>query len=166
MTHLVWLPGRSLYSCKQGRNRKIFLRGQSHFSWFFFPGVKCFFPVENFHFGRPKTNFSRFEKWKEKKERKKEKKKEEEEKSPLLILELFPHFIFNFPPSLLQFSFFSSPFSHLFHFFLASSFPVGQQKCLGQKSLGELCHPPPPTCYATGCKPLIAYRQWDSAIYF
>ena len=29
----------------------------------FFPGVKCIFPVENFHFGRPKTNFSGFEKW-------------------------------------------------------------------------------------------------------
>ena len=29
----------------------------------FFPSVKCFFLVENFHFGRPKTNFSSFEKW-------------------------------------------------------------------------------------------------------
>ena len=26
----------------QGRNRKIFLRGQSHFSWFFFPGWNAF----------------------------------------------------------------------------------------------------------------------------
>ena len=33
----------------QGRNGNIFLRGQINFSWFF-PGVKCFFPVENFHF--------------------------------------------------------------------------------------------------------------------
>ena len=45
--------------------RGIFFRGgQSHS---IFPGVKCFFPVENSHFGRPKTNFSGFEKWKEKK---------------------------------------------------------------------------------------------------
>ena len=34
----------------QGRNRHIFLRGQINFSWFF--------PVENSHFGWPKTNFS------------------------------------------------------------------------------------------------------------
>ena len=39
--------------------RGIFFRGgtQSHFPDFF-PGVKCFFPVENSHFGGPKTNFS------------------------------------------------------------------------------------------------------------
>ena len=48
----------------QGRNRHIFLRGQSHFSWFFFLDVKCFFPVENSYFGRPKTNSRRFKKWK------------------------------------------------------------------------------------------------------
>ena len=57
----------------QGRKRNVFQRGQSHSS--FFPGVKCFFPVENSHFGRPKTNFSGFEKWKAKKKKKKEKKK-------------------------------------------------------------------------------------------
>ena len=28
---------------------------------------EMFFPVENFQFGRPKTNFSGFEKWKAKK---------------------------------------------------------------------------------------------------
>ena len=55
----------------QGRKGNIFQRGQSHFSWFF-PTVKWFFPVENSHFGRPKTNFSGFGKWKgkEKKEKK------------------------------------------------------------------------------------------------
>ena len=42
--------------CSQGRNRHIFLRGQSNFS--------CFFPVENFHFGWPKTNVSHFKKCK------------------------------------------------------------------------------------------------------
>ena len=61
-------------SCGQGRNRHVFLRGQSHFSWFF-PGVKCFFPVENSHFGRPKTNFCCFQKWKAKKKKKKKLKK-------------------------------------------------------------------------------------------
>ena len=50
-------------SPKQGHKRNIFQRGQNHFSWFF-PDVKYFFPVENSHFGRPKTNFTGFEKWK------------------------------------------------------------------------------------------------------
>ena len=36
----------------------------------FFPGVKCFFPG---NFGRPKTNFHRFQKWKQKKKKKKKK---------------------------------------------------------------------------------------------
>ena len=67
-----------LYSSQrdlQGHNRKFFLRGQSHFSWFFPPArVKSFFLVENFHFGTPKTDFRRFEKWKTKKK-----------KGPLLI---------------------------------------------------------------------------------
>ena len=109
----------------QGRNRKILLRGQSHFS-LFFPDVKCFFPVENFHFGWPKTNFS--EKWKAKqtkqniKTKKKQtnkqtnKNKTKKKSSPHFVT--FPLSIFNFPPSLLQFSFFSSQFSHLFPFLL------------------------------------------------
>ena len=31
------LPAPLTHTPPQGRNRKIFLRGQSHFSWFFFP---------------------------------------------------------------------------------------------------------------------------------
>ena len=53
----------SCFSCIQGRNRNIFLMGAKSFFLIFFSGIKCFFPVENFHFGRPKTNFSGFEKW-------------------------------------------------------------------------------------------------------
>ena len=52
----------------QGRNRHIFLRGQSHFSWFF-SGVKCFFPGESSHFGRPETTFRSFLKCKAKKKK-------------------------------------------------------------------------------------------------
>ena len=130
------------FACIQGHSRKIFLRGQSYFPDFF-PGVKCFFLVENYHFGRPKTNFSGFEKWEAKKK-----------KGPLLI---FPPSIFNFPPSLLQFSFFSSQFSSLFPFFLASFFPVCQQKFSSQKSLGALC---PPACYATACNFLNKLKWW------
>ena len=56
--------------------------------------------------------------------------------------------IFNFPPFLLQVSFFSSQFSTLFPFFLASFFPLGRQKFPGQKSLrGSI--PLPPACYVT-----------------
>ena len=101
----------------------------------FFPGVKCFFPVENFHFGRPKANFSGFE------VRSKKKKK----KKTLLIFHLtFSIFhlpFYNVPSFFLNF--------HPFPFFPCLFFPVGQQKFPGQKSLGELCPLPPPTCYAT-----------------
>ena len=122
-------------------NRKFFLRGQSHFS-LFFPGVKCFFPVENFHFGRPKTYFSGFQRWKKK-------------SSPHFVT--FPPSIFNFPPFFLQFSFFSSQFSPLFPFSplcpLLLFSPIGQQKFPGHKSLRQRLvtspPPPPPTCYAT-----------------
>ena len=33
----------------------------------YFPSVKCFFPVENSHFGRPKPNIHHFQKWEKKK---------------------------------------------------------------------------------------------------
>ena len=65
----------------------------------FFPGVKSFFPVENSHFGRPKTNFRRFQKWKAKKKKKKKKK------GPHLFFWRFPASVSNFPP----FSLFSLP---------------------------------------------------------
>ena len=58
----------------------------------FFPGMKCFFPVENFHFGRPKNKFLSFSKVKSKKKKKK--------KSSALFI--------TFPTSILQFYFFSS----------------------------------------------------------
>ena len=57
----------------------IFSEGAKSFFLIFFPGVKCFFPVKNSHFGRPKTNFRRFQKWKAKKKKKKKKS------SPLFI---------------------------------------------------------------------------------
>ena len=132
---LPWV-GAWLETAIQGRNRHIFLRGQSHFPWFFFPGVKCFFPAENSHFGRPKTNFRRFQKWKAKKKKK--------GSSPLFIT--FPTSISYFPLSLLQFSFFSCQFSPLFPFFLASFFPIRQQKFPNQKSRGDTL---PPACYTT-----------------
>ena len=42
--------------------RGIFVRGGKVIFPDFFPGVECFFPVENSYFGRSKTNFSIFEK--------------------------------------------------------------------------------------------------------
>ena len=90
----------------------------------FFPDVKCFFPVENSDFGRPKknskTNFCRFQKWKAKKKKKKKKKKKD-----LTSFYNFSTSNSNFPPSLSQFSFFSSQFfSPFLPFFLASFFPI------------------------------------------
>ena len=50
--------------------RGIFFRGAKSLFLIFFPGVRwVFFPVENSHFCRPKTNFSGFEKWKQKKKK-------------------------------------------------------------------------------------------------
>ena len=122
-----------------GRNRYIFLRGQSHFSRFF-PGVTCFSPVENSHLGRPKTNFRRFF--------------------------LFPTPISNLPPYILQFSLFSSQFLPLFLFFLASFFPIRQQKFPGQKSrgVGTLLPlpPPPPTRLLRHC-PQNIVSMWQDA---
>ena len=82
----------------QGHKRNIFQRGQSHFPDFF-PSVKCFFPVENSHFGRPTRNFI-----------------------GVLKLFLLPFSIFHLP----LFDFPS--FLVHFHFVLASLSPVGQQK--------------------------------------
>ena len=108
-----------------------------------FPGVKCFFPVENSHFGRPKTNFRRFQKWKAKKKKKKKKKK--------VLTSFSDVFLLPFPIFHLFYSIFTP-----FPFFLASFFPIRQQKFPGQKSLGgHSAPPPPPACYATGLGPVI-----------
>ena len=103
----------------------IFFRGGKVIFPDFFPRVNCFFRVEDSHFGRLKTNFSGFEKWKAKKKKKKV-------SSPHFVA--FSSSILNFPPSFFRFSF-SSPFS------LASLFPVGQQKFPGEK---YRCYSAPP----------------------
>ena len=97
-----------------------------------FPGVKCFFPVENFNFGRPKTNFSSF--WKVR--RKKKKKKA----SSYFVT--FPPSIFNFPPSLLQFSFFFFSIFTPFPFFFFAFFP-GRSAEISRSDVsgGALCSP-------------------------
>ena len=102
--------------------KNIFQRGQSHFSQFFPAGVKCFFPVENFRIGTPKTNFLF-------------------QKRSSAHCHTFFLCVFNFSPSLLQFSSLCSPFA-LF-FFLASLFPVGQQKFPGEKPQGDTLPPCP-----------------------
>ena len=130
----------------QGCNRKIFLRGKSHFPDFFFFRREMLFPVEN----SPKTKFSAsFRKVKTKK-----------------VLSSFSNFyllpfsissIFNlsFYNFLLFFSI-PPPFS-IFPFFPCLFFPVGQQKFLGQKSLGGHSAPcplpPPPVTPLTGYGP-------------
>ena len=78
----------------RGVTGKFFLRGQSNFSWSF-SRWKISILVA------PKQILVVF---------KSEKQKKKKRKGPLLIFELFPPSIFNFPPSLLQFFFFSSPF--------------------------------------------------------
>ena len=63
---------------RQGHNRHIFLRGQSNFLWLF-SQREMLFLVKNSHFGRPKTNFSHFEKWKAKKKKKKKKNRKKKD---------------------------------------------------------------------------------------
>ena len=74
----------SLLTPPRGVTGKFFWGGKVIFPDFF-PGVKCFFPVENFHFGRPKTNFSHFQKWKAK-QKQQNKTKQKKNKGSLLIL--------------------------------------------------------------------------------
>ena len=147
--------------------------------------MKYFFPVENSHFGRPKTNFRRFQKWKAKKtnkQTKKERKKQtnkqtnkqtktnktkqnKKKSSPLFIT--FPTSISNFPPSLLQFSFFYTQLSPLFPFslplfsrYFSKNFPV--------RSLGELCPPAPPPDTPLTCRhvSIVGWgRDWWLSLY-
>ena len=79
----------------QWRKRNIFQRGQSHISQFFL-AWNCFFPVENFHFGTPQTNFSGF------------KKKKREKGRSSAHFHTFPPLIWSFP---------SSPFTISFLFY-------------------------------------------------
>ena len=117
------------WKCRHGRNRKIFLRGQSNFSWFI-SRRDMLFPGSNFHFGRPKTNFSRLEKWKEKKRKKKPSS--------------FPFFHFQFFTFLFTILFFSSPFSPFPFFSLPLFFLVGQHKFPIRSLGGAPCPLPPP----------------------
>ena len=102
----------------------------------FFPGMKCFFLVENFHFGRPKQILVILESEKQKEKKKKEKKVF----SSLWNFLLLPFSISSFPFTIFLLFFSIFP---LFHFFFASFFPVGEQKFPGQKSLGGTLPPCP-----------------------
>ena len=114
----------------------------------FFPGVKCFFPVENSHFGRPKTNFRRFQ---SEKKRKEEEEEEEEKKRASTLFITFPTSIFIFQrSSLFQFSFFSSQFSPLFPFFPCLFFPDTSAKISRSKVSGGTLPPPAPSLLRHG----------------
>ena len=99
---------------RQGCNRNIFQRGQSHFSWFF-PRREMLFP------GR------KFPSWLKKKK----------------VLSSFCNLSsFHFQFSTFPFSLFL-PFCSIFPCLLASLFLVGQQKFPSQKSLGGTLPPCP-----------------------
>ena len=101
----------------------------------FFPGVKCFFPVENSHFRRPKTNFHHFQEWKAKK--KKKKKRAFNSFYNFLYFHYFQFSTFPFSIFLLFFSIFTP-----FPFFTDMSANIFQSEVSGA--------PCPPACYATG----------------
>ena len=106
--------------------------------------MKCFFPVENSRFGRPKTNFRCFQKWKAKKKKRKK---------------ILTHF-YNFSSFHFQFSTFPSVILNFHPFSVASFFPIRQQKFPGQKSLGALCPTscPPPL-------PVMPLRSTSCVVY-
>ena len=97
-----------------------------------------FLPVENSHFGRPKTNFRRFQKWKEKGKK---------------ILSSFCNFstflfsifhlpFYNFPSFLLNFHTFSLFSLPLFSRYVSKNFPV---RSLGGGGALCPCLSPPPS---------------------
>ena len=103
--------------------------------------VYAFLSGGNFHFCRVQANFSGFRKWKKKK------------KSSLLIF--IPFLPFHLKFSTFPFTVFLLFFS-IFPFFLASVFPIGQQKFSCEKHGGALCP------YAV--MPMHE-NQWTSRIY-
>ena len=109
--------------------RGIFSEGAKSFFLIFFPAWNTFFLVEN-----PTQNKFRWF-W---------------EKKYSAHFVTFPLSIFNFPPSLLRFSFFSSPFS----LFSLPLFSVGQQKFPSEKCQGALCSPAPPPRLLRQCSQL------------
>ena len=111
-------PVPSPYTVKDRGVTGIFFWGGKVIFPDFFPGVKWFFPVENSHYGRPKINFCRFQKWKAKKKKKKKKKGHH------LFLERFPASISNFPPFLINFHPFSIFYLPLFSRYVIKNFPV------------------------------------------
>ena len=124
---LIGETAQDTKTMKQVRNRNIFQRGQINFPDFF-PGVKCFFPVENFHFSTPKT-FQWF--WtvksckrKNKKTKQNKKQQQQQQQQQNKVLSSFSNF-FLLPLSIFHLPFFDFP-SFLLHFsfFLASLFPV------------------------------------------
>ena len=166
----------ALLSCNRGV-RGIFFWGGKVIFPNFFPGVKCFFPVENPHFGSLTTNFSglKSELQKSKKQKTKQKQKTNKQtkqnktkqtktktkqnknrtnkqtknktktRSSAHFVTFLPS-IFNFPPPLFQFSFFSAPF----FFFPCLSFPDRSAKISPSEVSGATFPPAPPVCYATG----------------
>ena len=150
-------PDKSLVEY-QGCNRKIFLMGQSQFSWFFFPGMKCFFPVENFHFGRPKK----------KKQILVVLKSEKQKKKKNLPFSIFHLPFYNFPSFLLNFH----PF---FPFFPCLFFPSRSAEISRSEVSGGHSAPLPPapqpvtpllnmlrrtTLPANQTCPLIGFKMW------
>ena len=108
--------------------------------------MKCFFPLENSHFGRPKTNFRRFQKWKAKKKKKKK-------KGPHLFSDVF---LLPFPNFHLFFSIFTP-----FLFFPCLFFPNTSAKISRSEVSGGTLPPcpPPPACYATDHMTLIIEKS-------
>ena len=130
-----------------GAYQENFSEGAKSFFLIFFPAWDALFPVENFHFGTPKTNFSHFQKRKAKKKKKKKKKRSsphfaifienwKAKKKNKQTKGLFPPSIFNFPSFLLPFSIFSFPL------FPGRSAGISQSEVSGG-------HSAPPACYTT-----------------
>ena len=130
--------------CMLSIHRQLDCRGITGI--FFWGGIVIFpdfFPVENSHFCRPKTNSHRFEKWKAKK------KKKRKEKKVLNSFYNFSYSHFQFSTFPFKFSFFSSQFSHLSLFSLPVFSPYVSKNFL-VRSLWRALFPLPP-CLLRHC---------------
>ena len=130
----------------QGHNRKYFLRGQSHFSWFF-SRRQMLFPGRKFPFWYTQNKFSHFEKWKEKKKERKKKKPSPHFGTFPLPFPIFHLPFYNFPSFLLHF-----PPPPPFSIFPCLFFPGRSAE---EVSGGALFPLPPSACYATAFQHLF-----------
>ena len=139
----------------------FFWGGKVIFPDFFFPAWNAFFLVKNSHFGRPKTNFRRFQKWKAKKQNK-NKTKQNRKKKKKVLTSIYSFSYFRFQFSTFPFTIFL-PFSSIFtpfSFFHSLFFPDTSAKISPSEVPGGHSAPCPPPPVMPLCITVLWYSAW------